>query len=376
MTESLEAILVARIRERGPMPFAAFMQLALYHPTHGYYRSGARTGRVGHFMTSPELDPAFGALWARGFERVWMAAGKPDEFHVVEIGPGEGGLTRAVLSTTGGRFGDALRFALVERGRSNRERQEGSLADDPRVTWHASLAEVPPVVHGCVFANEVLDNLPVHLVERREGRLLEVCVSEEEGRLVETLLPPSSPELGSFVDRAGLHLADGHRCEVTLAAESLVAHAGRVIEQGAVIFVDYGLEGRDHLERPRGTLVAYSQEGADENVLARPGERDITAHANWTAVRVALQRARFDVSGPLTQRQVLLDIGAAHLEAHLRSEHEGAIARGEGALAVRALSRRQALAALLDPGGLGGLQVMVGGRGIPGDVLERDEDRR
>ena len=375
MSAPLEKVLVERIRERGPMPFAAFMQLALYHPAHGYYRGEARTGRTGHFMTSPELDPAFGSLWARGFERVWRALGRPGEFHVVEVGPGEGGLTRAVLSATGGSFGAALRFNLVERGRGNLQRQKDLLGDDPRVTWHASLSEVPPAARGVVFANEVLDNLPVHLVEQRDGSLFEVCVTEEDGRLCETLLPPSSPELRSFLDRAGLAPRDGHRYEVTLAAESLVSHAARAIEMGAVIFVDYGLESDGYEARPLGTLVAYSPEGADEEVLAHPGRRDITAHANWTAVRSALTRAGFEVTAPLLQRDVLHELGAEELDAHLRARHDEANATGDGAAAVRSLSRRQALGALLDPGGLGGLQVVVGGRGVPALVLGRDEDR-
>jgi SAM-dependent MidA family methyltransferase len=84
----LEAILVARIKERGPMPFASYMQMALYHPAHGYYSSGPRTGFAGHFVTAAEIGPAFGALWARGFAQIWDACGRPERFDLVEIGAG------------------------------------------------------------------------------------------------------------------------------------------------------------------------------------------------------------------------------------------------------------------------------------------------
>jgi len=371
VTGDLEAFLVERIRDRGPLPFAAYMQLVLYHPTHGYYRRHARTGRGGHFMTSPELDPSFGALWARGFERVWHALGRPGEFHVIEVGPGEGGLAGAALASAGGAFGDALRFDLVERSPSSRERQRDLLAGDPRVSWHAALAEVPHVIAGCLFANEVLDNLPVHLAEIRDGTLVELCVSEVRGRLTIVQLPPSSGELEAFIGRAGLPVREGHRYEITLAAESLVSHAARALERGALVFVDYGLESDAYASRPLGTLLAYSPEGADDDVLSRPGQRDVTAHANWTAVRGALERERFEVTGPIPQRVLLRELGADELDERLKTRHADALGRGEGSRAVRALSGRQALGALLDPGGLGGLEVLVGVRGVPADVLQR-----
>jgi len=151
---ALETILVERIRDSGPMPFAAFMSLALYHPHHGYYTAGpARVGRHGHFMTSPELDPAFGELWCVAFERVWERCGAPDPFEIVEIGPGEGTFVEAVLGSVKGHFADALTYRLVERSPILRQRQEQLLADFPRVAWSASITEVEPVAHCCVFAN-------------------------------------------------------------------------------------------------------------------------------------------------------------------------------------------------------------------------------
>jgi SAM-dependent MidA family methyltransferase len=369
VTTELQAILVERIRAHGPMPFAAFMQLALYHPVHGYYRKGARTGRRGHFMTSAELDPAYAALMARGFERIWHGLDRPDEFHLIEIGPGEGGFARSVLSVVGGSFGQALRIDLIERSGPNRARQEQLLSGDPRVAWYPAMTEAPPVGAGCVFANEVLDNLPVHLVEEHDGELFEVCVTEEGGGLTTILLPPSSGELESFVARVDLPRGDGHRYEVTMAAESLVAHAARAVERGAIVFVDYGFESHRFADRPFGTLAAYDGSGADTDVLARPGERDITAHANWTAVKAALRRWDFDVDGPVAQREVLRALGAGELDERLRSSHESALEGSDGPAAVRALSRRHALRALLDPAGLGGLEVLVGSRGVSADVL-------
>jgi SAM-dependent MidA family methyltransferase len=351
------------------MPFGAFMQLALYHPRHGYYSGGReRSGWRGHFLTSPELSPAFGTLWARAFEKVWRACGSPPEFTVVEVGPGEGGFAGAVLSSVSEELGAALRYRLVERVPALQERQAERLAG-AGVEWSASITEVPSAAYGAVFANEVLDNLPVHLVERRGGELLEVCVDSAGGRLVETLRPPAGDELASWLERAGAEILEGQRVEVTMASESFVRHCNAVFEAGALVLVDYGVESHELAARPRGTLVAYSAGGATGDVLARPGEQDVTAHANWTIVRRTCETLGLEVTGPVPQREVLLALGARELGEELRAEHSRAAGEGRGADAVRALSRRSSLGAILDPGGLGGLGVVFATKGIGPETL-------
>jgi SAM-dependent MidA family methyltransferase len=365
VSSPLEDILRERIERDGPMPFAAFMSLALYHPRHGYYAGGAeRTGWRGHFLTSAELDPAFGALWANGFETIWIECGRPDTFHVVEVGGGEGGFAAAVLEHATGDFASALRYVLVERVSAVAKRQRERLGDVANVTWEASLDEVTPFASGCVFANEVLDNLPVHLVEQRADSLLELCVEVADGAFVMTRRPPPQPELGAFLGRAGVKLADGHRYEVELAVESLIARAGALMDKGAVAFIDYGTDAHSLAERPGGTLMCYSASGVDDEPLDSVGEKDITVHVNWTIVGLALRRAGLRVVGPKPQRSVLRGLGLAELDTSLRDEHANAVDEGRGGDAVRAISRRQALGALADPAGLGGLDVVVGLRGI------------
>jgi SAM-dependent MidA family methyltransferase len=358
-------MLLDRIAARGPMPFAAYMSTALYHPRLGYYSAGPeRSGWRGHFLTSPELDPAFGELWARGLEQIWDGCGRPGRFEVVEIGPGEGAFAQAVLAAASVPFGRALAYRLVERAPALERRQRSLLDEHPNVEWTRSIAEVPATAAGCVFANEVLDNLPVHLVERKNGELVEVCVGERDGALAFVSLPLSSPELEGFLDRIGVDLPEGHRMEVPLAGESLARRAASLIEGGAVVFVDYGADALDLARRPLGSLVAYSGSGVDEDVLESPGEKDLTSHANWTSVARALAGAGLTVAGPRPQRAVLKALGVDELHETMRKDHERAVAEGRGADALRAVSRRQALGALTDPGGLGRLEVMAGLKGI------------
>lgn len=363
---ALQDIIVSKIRAGGPMPFAAYMSMALYHPVHGYYASGAeRTGWRGHFLTSPELDPAYGQLWASGFASMWEQWGRPDDFHVVEIGPGEGSFAEAVLATSEGKFADALRYCLVERVPALAERQGRRLGPRARVEWTASVTELPMNIVGCIFVNEVLDNLPAHVVKVHDGELHEVCVVEQDGRLRTALRQPSTPELAGYLDRTGVTLAEGHRFEVGLAAESLVQRAAAALKRGALVFVDYGADATELAARADGSLVSYSEAGVDDAVLDRPGHKDITAHVNWTSVAAAASRVGCEVWGPRPQRAVLASLGLAALDDELKAAHDRALGGGDGAAAVRTLSRRQALGALADPAGLGGLDVLVAGRDVP-----------
>jgi SAM-dependent MidA family methyltransferase len=364
VTTELEGLIHQHIKREGPMPFAAFMSMALYHPRFGYYAGGKqRTGWAGHFVTSPELDPVFGRMWSRAFEQIWSASGRPASFSIVEIGPGEGTFARSVLSSVEGDFAAAVAYRLVERTPAVEGRQRELLADDSRVTWVKAVDEIDPGP-GVVFANEVLDNLPVHLVEVRDGTLLEVLVELAGERLVMTRRPPAGPELADFIARSGIELREGHMHEIPMSTESFVARAAAVVQMGAVILVDYGLDARTVAERPEGTLVCYSASGVDTQPLESVGEKDITVHANWTVVGNALRRAEARVIGPRMQRRVLTALGLADEDRELRRAHDDAIGTKRGADAVRSLSRRQALGALADPGGLGGLQVVVGLRGI------------
>jgi SAM-dependent MidA family methyltransferase len=365
-TSTLETLLLERIALHGPMPFAAYMQMALYHPRSGYYaQSEPKTGWAGDFVTSPELDTGFGQLWARGLEEIWRTCGSPPEFVITEVGPGEGGFASSVYRAAQGQFKEALALRLVERNPKARERQALRLGASARIEWVGSIVNLSPVRAGVLFANEVLDNLPVHLVEKRDGVLWEVCVTAAQEQLATALLPPSNPELERFLHRCGVVLPEGHRMEVALAAESFVRRLASGIRRGALLLVDYGDEATALAGRPQGSLVCYSPGGADDEPLDMPGRKDITSHVNWTAVRHAGAAIGLEMMGPRLQREVLLALGLGELDRALEAQYRNDLVMGDGAGAVAALSRRQALAALADPGGLGAAGVMAGLKGMP-----------
>ncbi|MGH2698854.1 MAG: class I SAM-dependent methyltransferase [Actinomycetota bacterium] len=356
----LEALLRAEIREHGPITFARYQDVALYHPELGYYARAQRTGWRGHFLTSAELDPAYGAMWAVGFRRVWEALGRPSDFEVIEVGPGEGGFANSFLGVVEGEFGEAVTYRLVERMPALAERQMSLLSTYDNAAWSSSLEEVAPAANGCVIVNEVLDNLPVHLLEFRGGEWFELYVGETASGLELVPGPPSDAGRALPVGGADLEPGDGRRVEVGLAAIDFVRGCAAAVERGSIFLVDYGVTWRGLAERPSGTLVAYSDAGADDLVLDRPGEKDITSHANWDVIATTLKGAGCEVGGPTAQREVLEDLGLAHLRASLAERQRDLTERGRGAEALRALSRRQALSVLSDPQGLGGLEVVIG----------------
>jgi SAM-dependent MidA family methyltransferase len=360
VNETVERLLRDKIRSGGPIPFATFMSQALYHPEAGYYSGPPRTGWHGHFLTSPELDPAFGELWAAGLQEIWEATGSPDAFEIAEIGPGEGGFARAVLGALQPPFSRAVRYRLIERSPAAQERQRALLAPYSSATWFQSIGEMPPIDQGVIIANEVLDNLPVHIVERRGQQLQELWVGEREGRFVPLLQAPSTPDIERFLARHQIALQDGMRLEVGLAAELFTRQVTELLRWGAVVFIDYGAEQETLAERPEGTMVCYSGAGTDTDPFDEPGDKDITVFANWSVVRRTLESAGLETIGPSTQREILMQLGLAELDARFRAEHTKAMVSGKGGDAVRALSRRQALGALSDPSGLGGLQVLFG----------------
>lgn len=363
----LEEELKARIARDGPLTFAAYMGLALYHPIYGYYTRGERSGWRGDFITAPELDPAFGTLWARGFKELWELCGRPPNFDIVEIGPGEGGFAAAVLAALrrDDEFTPKLVYHLIERIPLLQRRQQERLREWQEVQWSGSVGELPRIAAGCVFANEVLDNLPVHVLEKRNGELLEVCVTWEDGRLRETLLPPLQADLASSFPVTTGDIVEGQRLEVAIAAIGLIERCAAAIDRGAIVLVDYGASAAELAARPNGSLMCYSGSGVDDRPLERPGAKDITAHVNWSLVAATLQRCTNEVTDVISQREVLQRLGLSELDASLRAAHLAAAAEGTGTVAVQALSRRHALRALADPGGLGRLTVIAGVKGVP-----------
>ena len=277
----LAEIIAGEIRSNGPLPFARFMELALYHPTLGYYSGGRQPfGKDGDFYTNAQLQPVFGRLVAQQLDRWRRELGATGRFAVLELGPGRGETADEVRRCMPG-----IEWISIEHGdRWPRER-----------------------LTGVVFCNEFFDALPVDVVERRDGAWVEWGVARSGQRFI-------WERIGSCGERNGVPLTgEGRRIETCDRQVEAIHQVASILERGWVVVIDYGYT-RDEVERqrrfPDGSLMGYSAHFADPDVLLEPGQRDITAHVNFSALEDAAGDAGLEVQALRTQQAFLLEVGS------------------------------------------------------------------
>jgi SAM-dependent MidA family methyltransferase len=345
---SLLPLLLSEIRSRGPLTAAAFMELALYHPELGYYsRAAQRSGRAGDFFTSVDVGPLFGELIAAQLAEMWDVLRRhgAEAFDMVEAGAGNGRLARDVMDAAARDFPDfyrCIRLTLVERSAAAHRAQEASLGPQHIAHVAARLTRLPADVTGVIYANELLDAFPVHVVTRTADGLREIAVSEQDGVLVESLVPISSPAIVDYLRAANAVVDQGARVEVALAASAWVTEAAAALSRGFLLLIDYGREARElySAAHPAGTLTTYrGHRAAAGDWLSDPGESDLTAHVDLTTVRRTAEQCGLVTLGILDQTYFLLSLGLAE---RLETGHDR-----------RAMRQRLAARTLMMPGGLG-----------------------
>ena len=357
----LGAILARRIRERGPIPFDEFMRECLYHPEHGYY-SRVNARGLADYYTSVDVHPIFGRLLARQLAEMWESLGSPAPFLVVEAGAGVGRLASHILDFAVEALPDfyaALHYVAVERSAARRGEHSGRLAGHAAAGRVSSSAEVPASISaGCIFSNELLDALPTHRVIVDKGMLRESFVGVNGDQFVEVLRDAATPLLSQYFSEQGIALQEGQQAEVCLEACQWIENAGRAIGRGFILTIDYGHEARALYDEGhnRGTLLAYRNHEVTENILDAPGEQDLTAHVNFTALDLWGRRAGLLRTGLVTQSQFLVALGRGNEFADLYNP---------GQTEVEKLRARLLLKNLIHPEGLGEkFQVLIQHKGI------------
>lgn len=315
------------IRDCGPIPFSRYMELCLYDAKLGYYaRHTGQFGKAGDFYTSSDVHAVFGRLLARQFEEMWHALGSPPAIEMLELGPGRGLFAQDVLDWSERKFPDffaALRYGLCESSRALQQRLRQTLARHfesgkctlvetglapslsalPCATRQASTlqSEIPLIV----FANEFFDALPVEVISSK-GKLL---VDSRNGKLVETWTTPNAEEM-EYLDRYSIHPEAEDRVEALLVAQRYMRDVTRLVARGIIVVIDYGYTRNELLAgRHRNSLMTYRQHSTSPNPYEAPGEQDITAHVNFTAVAAAAEENAMQVQKLLTQSQFLMGIG-------------------------------------------------------------------
>jgi SAM-dependent MidA family methyltransferase len=362
----LALILAERIRSHGPITFAEYMEACLYHPVHGYYTKPEQQTRRDYF-TSVDASPLFGRLLARQFQEMWCVLGRPETFRLVEAGAGTGQLAGQILDFALAEWPDlyeALRFTAVERSAARRALQPESTAAHIARGKFASQDELrDEIACGCIFSNELIDAMPVHRVVRERGDLHEIHAGLGKNGFCDEMGPLSSSSLGEYLSEQNIDLREGQQAEVNLAACRWIGEAGQKLERGFVLTIDYGHRAKELFDERhmRGTLLAYHRHRTGEDWFRAPGEQDLTAHVNFTALDVYGRRSGLVSTGFASQSNFLLALARHGNFADLQPE---------GMSEAEQTQIRLLFKTLINPEGMGEtFQVLIQHKGIePGKL--------
>ncbi len=361
----LQDKIIERIRHDGPLPFVEYMRMALYDPDYGYYVTGpAKMGWNGDYFTSTDLGNFFAHCVGRQLIQIWEQLGHLSLFTVIEQGAGRGNLgpgIRSYVQREHAAFANALHYQT----------------EDIRMGLDAVAGQIEHIGQPSVMlSNELVDAFPVHVVEARDGHLYEVYVDTQSGRLHEVLDEPSTEELIGYLERYKIPwqtFDNGWRTEINLDALRWIEHTaqrllgtGKHKRHGYLLAIDYGDKAHVLYTRhwQRGTLACYFHHQLTERPLAHPGEQDITAHVNFSALIDAGRKHGLRLRSFTTQRQWLESMGIYDEVERLRTQEfalaDTARATDKGQVALlQWRTMQQKVATLTDNNGMGNFKVLV-----------------
>ncbi|MFZ2235410.1 MAG: SAM-dependent methyltransferase, partial [Dokdonella sp.] len=319
----LAAALRDEIRADGPMPFSRWMERCLYAPGLGYYSAGStKFGASGDFVTAPELGRLFAQCVATSVLPVFAALNRRCCF--LELGAGSGAFAEAALLELALRHCVPDEYAILEPSADLRERQRERLraALPPELFSIITWLDRPPAQNwqGVLFANEVIDALPVTRFAIADGMVFEEHVGLDGERFVIRDVEAGEPLVAAvraLEKRLGRDFDDGYRSEIAMQLPSWISSVTETLERGIVLFVDYGHTRNDYYasDRSSGTLQCHYQHRVHADALTLPGLQDITASVDFSAVAEAAVGAGLDVLGYASQSQFLLDNGLVELHS-------------------------------------------------------------
>jgi len=312
----LAEIIRAEIDANGPIPFARFMELALYHPRHGYYAGGrANIGRRGDFFTNVSVGPLFGKLLAAQFAEIWEKLERPRDFKIVEQGAHDGAFAADALTALRQSAGDcfsATSYFLIESFPIWRERQKKNLREfAEKISWVASIDQMEPFV-GIHFSNELFDSLPVHLVVSGGVANGATVWNEKFVSVAADNFAFATANVACFelqLDHLGFFPA-GFETEVNLAAPKLMSEVAAKLSRGLILTIDYGFSRTQFysLQRSGGSLQVRANQRKLSSPFQQIGLADISAHVEWSSLAEAAQSSGATPVGFTDQHHFLTGI--------------------------------------------------------------------
>lgn len=300
--------------------FARFMELALYLPGLGYYTGAAnKFGEGGDFVTASGISAFFG----RTLSQPLAALLQEIPGGILELGAGDANLAIHILKELETRHSLLPRYYILEISGELQQRQQQAIERHiphlaRQVQW---LDKLPQHFRGVVLANEVFDALPTSLVYWDKETILERGVSVSEDRFIWQNRPPTSEELYAIAQT--IHVPPGYLSEINLRARSLMRTLASILEEGAILILDYGFPQHEyyHPQRNRGTVMCHYRHYAHDDPFFLPGLQDITSHVDFTALANEATAGGLSLLSYLTQAQFLLGCGILNLLAETPAEN-------------------------------------------------------
>ncbi|OHE75337.1 MAG: hypothetical protein A3F67_02430 [Verrucomicrobia bacterium RIFCSPHIGHO2_12_FULL_41_10] len=303
------------------------MQEALYNPEHGYYASGrVNIGKQGDFFTNVSIGKIYGHILTFVFQEVWERLGKPQEFFIVEQGAHDGRLAHDILETLQEvqserrDFAASIHYYIVEPLPFHRKRQQETLKNFTNIAWVSTIQELP-LFEGVHFSNELLDAFPIHLLSWDGSVWLEKRVTTNDGQHFSWITKPiENKALHKVALSLPTHLPIGFQWEVRLGVQPWLDDIAKRMKRGVILIADYGYAGDDRFApyRKDGSIACYQGHHRYDNPLEKPGQRDISAHVDFTDLTTKALETGWDILGYNDQHHFL--IGAS--EQWLRSFEE------------------------------------------------------
>lgn len=314
LSRELCTFIAQKAAQNGPLSFAEYMQLALYHPTLGYYNNGSQKfGESGDFITAPEISPLFGQCLAAQIEPVLTALNATD---ILEFGAGSGQLASDILLALEERNRLPQHYYILELSAELQNRQREKIISlvpqmQGRVIW---LERLPENFQGIIIANEVLDAMPVERFCFQNQAWWEYVVDYKEEKFKEKLVPARE---ALVKPNYPISLPEGYHSEINLLLSGWLESLSVCQTRGLVLLIDYGFPRQEyyHPDRSMGTLMCHYQHLSHTDPYFWPGLQDITAHVDFTAVAESAVAAGFKLAGYTTQAHFLLSCGLTELAA-------------------------------------------------------------
>ncbi len=372
MHTDLTKVIRQRINLEGKISFRDFMEIALYHPTLGYYcSSNDMIGWEGDFYTSPDVHAVFGLSIMKQLVEMSYLLNNPVKFTIIELGAGKGNLCTQILSAALERepsLFDRINYVIIEKSSPLREYQRQCFKSTPleeKVTWadniSSALTETDSAV---IISNEFFDALPVHLVRRKMNEWEEVYVATRGDELLEETGQLSSDDLSTYLSKLEGDFHDGYTTEVNLDALSIIKVIAEHLRHGFVLSVDYGYPRADYYspQRVEGTLLCYHKHRTNDNPYQNIGRQDITAHVDFTSLAEAGREVGLELTGYCDQLHFLMGLGIVEeLEKLENSEDDTALL----------FQHKQAIKSLFMPDSMGSVfKVFIQHKGLEKPALK------